>query len=61
VIVNITDIDPKLYENNIDSDFIFKNLIDDLNRLDIGNLNYARATDYVQESKYLIGKLVKRN
>ena len=60
MIVNITDIDPKLYENNIDSDFIFKNLIDDLNRLDIGNLNYARATDYVQESKYLIGKLVKR-
>jgi len=60
VIVNTTDIDPKLYENNIDSDFIFRNLIDDLNRLDIGNLNYARATDYVQESKYLIGKLVKR-
>ena len=60
VIVNITDIDPKLYENNINSDFIFRNLIDDLNRLDIGNFNYARATDYVQESKYLIGKLVKR-
>ena len=59
MIVNITDIDPKLYENNIDSDFIFRNLIDDLNRLDIGNLNYARATDYVQEAKYLIGELVK--
>jgi cysteinyl-tRNA synthetase len=60
VIVNITDIDPKLYGNSINTDFIFKNLIDDLNRLNIGNLNYARATDYVQESKYLIGKLVKR-
>jgi cysteinyl-tRNA synthetase len=59
VIVNITDIDPKLYEDNINTDFIFKNLIDDLNRLDICDLNYARATDYVQESKYLIGKLVK--
>lgn len=59
VIVNITDIDPKLYENNINIDFIFKNLIDDLNRLDIGDLNYARATDYIHESKYLIEKLVK--
>jgi len=59
VIVNITDIDPKLYENNINIDFIFKNLIDDLNRLDIGDLNYARATDHVHESKYLIEKLVK--
>jgi cysteinyl-tRNA synthetase len=39
VIVNITDIDPKLFENNINSDLIFGNLIDDLNRLGIGNLN----------------------
>jgi cysteinyl-tRNA synthetase len=60
VIVNITDIDPKLLENNINSDLIFGNLIDDLNRLGIGNLNYARATDYVAESKELIGNLFKR-
>jgi cysteinyl-tRNA synthetase len=59
VIVNITDIDPKICENNINTNFIFKNLIDDLNRLDIGDLNYARATDYIHESKYLIKKLVK--
>jgi cysteinyl-tRNA synthetase len=60
VIVNITDIDPKLFENNINSDLIFGNLIDDLNRLGIGNLNYARATDYVAESKEVIGNLIKR-
>lgn len=59
VIVNITDIDPKLYENNINTNIIFKNLIDDLDRLNIGDLNYARATDYVHESKYLIEKLIK--
>jgi cysteinyl-tRNA synthetase len=58
VIVNITDIDPKICENNINTNFIFKNLIDDLNTLDIGDLNYARATDYIHESKYLIGKLI---
>lgn len=60
VIVNITDIDPKLFEKNINSDLIFGNLIDDLNRLGIGNLNYARATDYVAESKEVIGNLIKR-
>ena len=60
VIVNITDIDPKLFENNINSDLIFGNLIDDLNRLGIGNLDYARATDYVAESKEVIGNLIKR-
>ncbi len=60
VIVNITDIDPKLFENNINSDLIFGNLIDDLNRLGIGDLNYARATDYVAESKEVIGNLIKR-
>jgi cysteinyl-tRNA synthetase len=60
VIVNITDIDPKLFENNINSDLIFGNLIDDLNRLGICNLNYARATDYVAESKEVIGNLIKR-
>ena len=60
VIVNITDIDPKLFENNINPDLIFGNLIYDLNKLGIDNLNYARATDYVEESKYLIEKLMER-
>ena len=54
VIVNVTDIDPKINENNINSDFLFKEFIDDLNRLGISDLLFAKTTDYVKQARDLI-------
>ena len=60
VIVNVTDIDPKIKENNINLDIIFKAFIDDLNNLEISDLIYAKTSDYVKEAKNLTGMLIKR-
>jgi len=60
VIVNVTDIDPKIKENNINLDIIFKAFIDDLNNLEISHLIYAKTSDYVKEAKNLTGILIKR-
>jgi len=60
VIVNVTDIDPKIKENNINPDNIFKTFIDDVNNLEISNLIYAKTSDYVKETKNLTSILVKR-
>jgi cysteinyl-tRNA synthetase len=61
VIVNVTDIDPKLSENNnINPDLLFKDFIDDLNKLEINDMIYARTSDYVKEAKDLTGILIKR-
>ena len=60
VIVNATDIDPKINENHINPDFVFKEFIGDLNKLEITDMIYARVSDYVQESKDLIRKLIKK-
>ena len=61
VIVNVTDIDPKINENNINSDFLFKEFIDDLNRLGISDLLFAKTTDYVKQARDLIKVLIKRD
>jgi cysteinyl-tRNA synthetase len=61
VIVNITDIDPKLNKNKIAPDLLFNNFINDLNKLEINDLIYAKTSDYVKQAKDLIGKLIKRN
>ena len=61
VIVNITDIDPKLNKNKINPDLLFNDFINDLNNLEINDLIYAKTSDYVMEAKDLIGKLIKRN
>ncbi len=60
VIVNVTDIDPKLNKNKINPDLLFDDFIDDLNELEINDLIYAKTSDYVKEAKDLIGKLIKR-
>jgi cysteinyl-tRNA synthetase len=61
VIVNVTDIDPKLSESdNINPDLLFKDFIDDLNKLQISDMAYARTSDYVKEAKDLTGILIKR-
>ena len=61
VIVNVTDIDPKLYENNsINPDFLFKDFIDDLNKLEISEMIYAKTSDYVKQAKDMTGILIKR-
>lgn len=60
VIVNVTDIDPKLNKNKINSDHLFNDFINDLNKLEINDLIYAKTSDYVKEAKDLIGKLIKR-
>ena len=60
VIVNVTDIDPKLNKNKINADLLFNNFINDLNKLEINDLIYAKTSDYVKEAKDLIGKLIKR-
>ncbi|HEX2306251.1 MAG TPA: class I tRNA ligase family protein [Nitrososphaeraceae archaeon] len=63
VIVNVTDIDPKLSKienNNINPDFLLKDFIDDLNKLGISDMIYAKTSDYVKEAKNLIGILIKR-
>ena len=63
VIVNITDIDPKLNKNKnkITPDLLFNDFINDLNKLEINDLIYAKTSDYVKQAKDLIGKLIKRN
>ena len=61
VIVNVTDIDPKINENNINPDFLFKEFIEDLNRLGISDLLFAKTTDYVKQARDLIEILIKRN
>ncbi|MDW0166626.1 MAG: hypothetical protein QOK84_03215, partial [Nitrososphaeraceae archaeon] len=61
VIVNITDIDPKLNKNKINPDHLFNDFINDLNKLEINDLIYAKTSDYVKEAKDLIGKLIKKN
>jgi cysteinyl-tRNA synthetase len=61
VIVNVTDIDPKLGENNnINPDLLFKDFIDDMNKLEINDMIYARTSDYVKEARDLTGILIKR-
>lgn len=60
VIVNVTDIDPKLNKNKINPDLLFDDFINDLNKLEINDLIYAKTSDYVMEAKDLIGKLIKR-
>ena len=61
VIVNITDIDPKLNKNKINPDHLFNDFINDLNKLEINDLIYAKTSDYVKQAKDLIGKLIKKN
>ncbi|HEU5446533.1 MAG TPA: hypothetical protein VFU67_05270, partial [Nitrososphaeraceae archaeon] len=63
VIVNVTDIDPKLNnnKNKITPDVLFNDFINDLNKLQINDLIYAKTSDYVKQAKDLIGKLIKRN
>ena len=61
VIVNVTDIDPKLNKNKINPDHLFNDFINDLNKLEINDLMYAKTSDYVKEAKDLIGKLIKKN
>ncbi len=62
VIVNVTDIDPKLNENNnINTDFLLKDFIDDLKKLGISGLLFAKTTDYVRQARDLIAILMKRN
>ncbi|MDW0147678.1 MAG: hypothetical protein QOK59_03230, partial [Nitrososphaeraceae archaeon] len=61
VIVNVTDIDPKLNKNKINPDHLFNDFINDLNKLEINDLIYAKTSDYVKEAKDLIGKLIKKN
>jgi cysteinyl-tRNA synthetase len=61
VVVNVTDIDPKLNENNnINPDVIFKAFIDDLKKLEISDLTYAKTSDYVKEAMALTKVLIKR-
>ena len=60
VIVNVTDIDPKLNKDKINPDLLFDDFINDLNKLEINDLIYAKTSDYVKEAKDLIGKLIKR-
>jgi cysteinyl-tRNA synthetase len=61
VIVNVTDIDPNINKNKINSDLLFDDFINDLNKLEINDLIFAKTSDYVKEAKELIGKLIKRN
>jgi cysteinyl-tRNA synthetase len=61
VIVNVTDIDPKINENNnINPDIIFKAFIDDMNKLEISDLIYAKTSEYVKEAMDLTEVLIKR-
>src|SRR5919202_5011908 len=70
VIVNITDIDPKISSKakleNISqrklSTKYLEELLIDLSSLGInGTLNFARASDYVESSKEIVKKLVRKN
>lgn len=60
VIVNVTDIDPNLDKNKINPDLLFDDFINDLNKLEINDLIFAKTSDYVKEAKELIRKLIKR-
>jgi cysteinyl-tRNA synthetase len=60
VIVNVTDINPKLKENDINADIIFKAFIDDIKKLEISDLIYAKTSDYVNEAKNLTSILIKK-
>ena len=61
VIVNVTDIDPKLNKNKITPDLLLNYFINDLNKLEINDLIFAKTSDYVKQAKDLIGKLIKKN
>ena len=61
VIVNVTDIDPKLNNHNINPDVIFKAFIDDMNQLEISDLIYAKTSEYVKEAMDLTKVLIKRS
>lgn len=61
VIVNVTDIDPKLNKNKITPDLLLNDFINDLNKLEINDLIFAKTSDYVKQAKDLIGKLIKKN
>jgi cysteinyl-tRNA synthetase len=70
VIVNITDIDPKISSKakleNISqrklSTKYLEELLIDLSSLGInGTLNFARASDYVESSKEIVKKLLRKN
>ena len=70
VIVNITDIDPKIsFKAKIEnisqhklSTKYLKELLIDLSLLGInGTLNFARASDYVEFSKEIVKKLLRNN
>lgn len=61
VIVNVTDIDPKLNKNKITPDLLLNDFINDLNKLEINDLIFAKTSDYVKQAKDLIGKLIRKN
>ena len=70
VIVNITDIDPKIsFKAKVESisqrklsTKYLKELVIDLTLLGInGTLNFARASDYVESSKEIVKKLLRNN
>src|SRR5919202_1196008 len=70
VIVNITDIDPKISfkaklesisQRKLSTKYLEELLID-LSSLGInGTLNFARASDYVESSKEIVKKLLRKN
>ena len=49
-----------LNKNKINPDLLFNDFINDLNKLEINDLIYAKTSDYVKQAKDLIGKLIKR-
>ncbi len=64
VIVNVTDIDPKINEYNVNPTKykkLFTEFIDDLDRLGISDLVFAKTTDYVKQARDLIEVLIKRD
>ena len=50
----------KQNKNKITPDLLFNDFINDLNKLEINDLIYAKTSDYVKQAKDLIGKLIKR-
>ena len=61
VIVNVTDIDPQLSENNsINPEVIFKAFIDDLNKLGLSDIIYAKTSDYLEQAKDLTTLLIRK-
>jgi cysteinyl-tRNA synthetase len=63
VIVNVTDVHPELNKNKKKTtpDLLFNDFIDDLNKLEINDFIYSKTSDYVEQAKDLIRKLIKRN